>query len=190
MGVCVLGLRIVGGAMKEGRQCGDRQGGFLVKKSEGLMRPGRKTRQRKCWLTLSFNQSRRMSIDLDFFGRTEEVARPIAHSLSTKRRGGDCWGWPRLMSVSVSSANTYPPPKAAAYSASAIDATTTRMRWQKAWRGALWVVGEGSGWEGCDWIVAEGSGWKGWDWMRREARTRDCFSFRLCLRLSGGGLRR
>ncbi len=33
-----------------------------------------------------------MSIDLDFFGLTEEVARPIAHSLSTKRRGGDCWG--------------------------------------------------------------------------------------------------
>jgi hypothetical protein len=30
-----------------------------------------------------------MSIDLDFFGRTEEVARPIAHSLSTNRRGGE-----------------------------------------------------------------------------------------------------
>ncbi len=29
--------------------------------------------------------SRRMSIDLDFFGRTEEVARPIAHSLLAKR---------------------------------------------------------------------------------------------------------
>ncbi len=69
------------------------------------------------------------------------------------------------------------PPKAAAYSASATDATTTGMRWQKAWRGALWVVGEGSGCEG-------------WDWMRREARTRDCFSLMLCLRLSGGGLRR
>jgi hypothetical protein len=55
--------------------------------------------------------------------------------------------------------------------------TTTGMRWQKAWRGALWVVGEESGWEGCD-------------WMRREARTRDCFSLILCLRLSGGGLRR
>ncbi len=41
----------------------------------------------------------------------------------------------------------------------------------------LWVVGEGRGWEGCD-------------WMRREARTRDCVSLRLCLRLSGGGLRR
>jgi hypothetical protein len=36
-------------------------------------------------------QSRRMSIDLDFFGLlTEEIARPIAHSLSTNRRGGDC----------------------------------------------------------------------------------------------------
>jgi hypothetical protein len=45
-----------------------------LKKSAGLIRPGRKTRRRKCWLTLSFNQSRRMSIDLDFFGRTEEVA--------------------------------------------------------------------------------------------------------------------
>ena len=69
----------------------------------------------------------RMSIDLDFFGLTEEVARPIAHSLSTNRRGGDCWGWPRL--VSVSSTNTCPPPKPAAYSASATDATTTGMRW-------------------------------------------------------------
>ena len=31
---------------------------------------------------------------LDFFGLlvTEVAARPIAHSLSTKRRGGDCWG--------------------------------------------------------------------------------------------------
>jgi hypothetical protein len=73
-----------------------------VKKSAGLIRPGRKTRRRKCWFMLSFSQSRRMSIDVDFFGRTEEVARWIAHSLSTKRRGGDCWGWPRLVSVSVS----------------------------------------------------------------------------------------
>ncbi len=116
-----------------------------MKKSAGLMRPGRKTRRSKFWLTLSFNQSRRMSIDLDFFGRTEDVARPIAHSLSTNRRGGDGWGWPRLVRVSESSANTCPPPKAAAYSASATDATTTGMRWQKAWRGALWVVGEGGG---------------------------------------------
>ena len=135
-----------------------------MKKSAGLMRPGRKTRRRQFWLTLSFNQSRRMSIDLDFFGRTEDVARPIAHSLSTNKRGGDCGGWPRLVRVSESSANTCPPPKAAAYSASATDATTTGIRWQKAWRGALWVVVIGSGWEGCD-------------WMRREARTRDCFSF-------------
>ncbi len=111
------------------------------------------------------------------FARTEEAARPIANSLSTKRRGGNCWGWPRLVSVSVSSANTCPPPKAVAYSASATDATTTGMRLQKAWRGALWVVVEGNGWEGCD-------------WMRREARTRGCFSLILCLRLSGGGLRR
>ena len=59
-------------------------------------------------------------MDLDFFGRTEEVASPIAHSLSTNRRGGDCWGWPRLVRVSVSSTNTCPPPKAAAYSASAL----------------------------------------------------------------------
>ncbi len=57
------------------------------------MRPGSNTRQKKCWPALSLSQSRRMSIDLDFFGRTEEVARPIAHSLSTNRREGDCWGW-------------------------------------------------------------------------------------------------
>jgi hypothetical protein len=61
-----------------------------VKKSAGLMRPERKTRRKNFRLTLSLIQSRRMSIDLDFFGLTEEVARPIAHSLSTNRRGGDC----------------------------------------------------------------------------------------------------
>ncbi len=81
-----------------------------------------------------------MSIDFDLFGLTEEVARPMAHSLSTNRRGGDCWGWSRLVRVSMSSTNTCPPPKAAAYSASATDATTTGMRWQWAWRGALWVT--------------------------------------------------
>ncbi len=86
-----MGLRIVGGAVKDGKAAMWRQTGrILVKKSAGLIRPGRKTRWRKCCLTLSFNQSRRMSIDLDFFGRAEEVARPIAHSLSTNRRGGDC----------------------------------------------------------------------------------------------------
>jgi hypothetical protein len=81
------------------------------------MRPGRKTRRKNSWLALSLSQSRRMSIDLDFFGLTEEVARSMAHSLSTNRRGGDCWGWPRLVlfRVSVSSTNTCPPPKAAAY---------------------------------------------------------------------------
>ncbi len=57
-------------------------------------------------------------------GLTEEVARPMAHSLSTNRRGGDCWGWSRLVRVSVSSTNTCPPANAAAYSASATDATT------------------------------------------------------------------
>jgi hypothetical protein len=119
-----------------------------------------------------------MSIDLDFFGLTEEVARSIAQSLSTNKRGGDCWGWPRLLvRVSVSSTSTCLPPKEAAYLASASDATTTGMRWQKAWRRALWVMGVGK--------VTEG-----WDWMRREARIRVCLVFRLCLRLSGGVLRR
>jgi hypothetical protein len=64
----------------------------LVKKSAGLIRPGRKTRRTKCWLTLSFNQSRRMSIDLDFFGRIDEVARPIAHSLPDQKRCYSCGG--------------------------------------------------------------------------------------------------
>jgi hypothetical protein len=96
---------------------------ILVKKSTGLMRPGIKTRRKNCWPALSLSQSIRMSIDLDFFGLTEEVARPIAHSLSAKRRGGDCWGWPRLVRVSVSSTKTCPPPNAAEYFASATDAT-------------------------------------------------------------------
>ncbi len=122
----------------------------MVKKSAGLMRPGRKTRRKKCWLAHSLSQSRRMSIDLDFFGLTEEVARPMAHSLSTNRRGGDCWGWPRLVRVSVSSTYTCPPPKAEAYSASATDAATTGMRWQWAWRGALWVTEDGRVKEGLD----------------------------------------
>jgi hypothetical protein len=118
---------------------------FSEEVSPGLIRPGRKTRRKKFWPALSLIQSRCMSIDLDFFGLTEEAARPIAHTLSTNRRGGDCWGWPRLVRVSVSSTNTWPPPKAAAYSASATDATTTGMRWQKAWRGALWVTRGGEG---------------------------------------------
>jgi len=50
----------------------------------------------------------------------------------------------------VSSTNTCPPPKAEAYSASATDATTTGMRWQWAWRGALWVTEEGRVKEGLD----------------------------------------
>ncbi len=53
-------------------------------------------------------------------------------------------GWPRLVRVSVSSINTCPPPKATKYSASATDAATKGMRWQKAWRGAL-LVGDRSG---------------------------------------------
>jgi hypothetical protein len=52
------------------------------------------------------------------------------------------------MSVSESSANTCPPPKAAAYSASATDINTTGMRWQKAWRGTLWVGGKEVGGKG------------------------------------------
>jgi hypothetical protein len=72
-----------------------------VKKSAGLMRPGRKTRRKNSWLALSLSQLRRMSIDLDFFGLTEEVAISMAHSLSTNRRGDGCWGWPRLVRVSV-----------------------------------------------------------------------------------------
>jgi hypothetical protein len=78
------------------------------------------------------------------------------------------------VSVSVISANTCPPPKAAAYSASATDATTTGMRWQKAWRGALWgvVVGGEEGW--CD-------------WMRRGARVRDSVFRRLCLSVTVWG---
>jgi hypothetical protein len=72
------------------------------------------------------------------------------HSLSTSRRGGDCWGCPRLVRVSVNSTNTCPPPKAAAYSASATDATITGMRWQWAWRGALWVTEMGKVKEGLD----------------------------------------
>jgi hypothetical protein len=103
------------------------------------MRPGGNTRRKNCWLALSLSQSSRMSIDFDFFGRTEEVARPI---IVDKQEREWLLGWPRLVRVSVSSTNTFPPPKAAAYSASATDATTTGMRWKWAWRGALWVVTE------------------------------------------------
>ncbi len=92
-----MGVECIGdgvwGAVKEGEGCKVTvDGRILVKKSAGLMRPGRKTRRKNCWLALSLSQSRRMSIDLDFLGLTDEVARPIAHSLSTNRRGGDCCG--------------------------------------------------------------------------------------------------
>jgi hypothetical protein len=62
--------------------------------------------------------------------RPNRRSRRTDGALSTNRRMGDCWGWPRLVRASVSSTNTCPPPKAAAYSASATDATTTGMRWQ------------------------------------------------------------
>ncbi len=141
----------VWGAMKEGEGCKVAvDGEDFSGEVGGLMRPGRKTRWKKSWLALSLSQSRRMSIDLDFFGLTEEVARPMAHSLSTNRRGGDCWGWPRLVRVSVSSTNTCSPPIAEAYSASATDATTTGMHWQWAWRGALWMTEDGKVKDGLD----------------------------------------
>jgi hypothetical protein len=77
--------------------------------------------------------------------------------------------------VSENSANTCPPPKAAVYSASATDATTTGMRWQKAWL------------EGC--IVGSG----GRQWVGRvgldEAGGTDKGLF-LSYTFSGGGLRR
>jgi hypothetical protein len=53
-------------------------GRILVKKSAGLIRPGIKIKWKNYWQALSLSQSRRMSIDLDFFGLTDEVARPIA----------------------------------------------------------------------------------------------------------------
>jgi hypothetical protein len=58
-----------------------------VKKSAGLIRPGRKTRRRKCWLTLSFNQSRRMSIDLDFFGRNQRSRKTDSAFVIDKKKG-------------------------------------------------------------------------------------------------------
>jgi hypothetical protein len=70
-----------------------RQG--VVKKSAGLIRPGRKTIRKKFCPALSLIQSRHMSIDLDFFGLTEEVARPIAHSsrvCAGRRHGEGCCG--------------------------------------------------------------------------------------------------
>ncbi len=82
-----------------------------------------------------------------------------------------------MVRVSVSSTNTCPSPKAAAYSASATDATITGMRWQKAWRGALWVTKVGKPKDR-------------WDWRRETARTRVCLVFWFFLLLSGGGLRR
>ncbi len=140
----VWGLRVIGSAVKERD---------LMKKSVELMRPGRKTANGRIVgsASPSSSQSKRMSIDLDFFGLTEEVARPIAHSLSTNRRGGDCWGWPRLARVSVSSTNTCLPPKAAASdraASHAADFGRDRGNWRRhrprepwkrgGWLGGLW----------------------------------------------------
>jgi hypothetical protein len=62
-----------------------------------------------------------------------------------------------LVKVSESSANTCPPPKVVAYSASATDAATTGMRWQKASMGS--IVGDGG----------RGS-MRGWDYKRRDGQ--------------------
>ena len=72
----------------------------------GVNEAGKENKTEELLSGTSLSQSRRMSMDLNFFGLTEEVASPIAHSLSTNNRGGDCWGWPRLVRVSVSSTNT------------------------------------------------------------------------------------
>jgi hypothetical protein len=63
----------------------------LGKEFGGVDKAGEEDKTEFVWPALSRIQSRHMSIDLDFFGLTEEVARPIAHSLSTNRRGGDCY---------------------------------------------------------------------------------------------------
>jgi hypothetical protein len=80
-----------------------------------------------------------------------------------------------LVRVSVSSTNTCPPPKVAAYSTSATYATTTGMRWQKAWRGALWATGVV--WDKRDGIVTGGRHGQGtvsptlsvtfWGWVKK-----------------------
>ena len=118
-----------------------------MKNSAGLMRPGRKTRRKNCWLALS------VETHVYRLG----LLRPYRRSRKTdgafvvdEEERGDCWGWPRLVRVSVSSTNTCPPPKAEAYSASTTDATTTGMRWQWAWRGALWATEVGKVKEGLD----------------------------------------
>ncbi len=80
---------IIGSAVKEG---GDFNvavdGKDFSEEVGGVDEAGEKDKAEEFWLALSFIQSRHMPIDLDFFGLTGEVARPIAHSLSTKRRGG------------------------------------------------------------------------------------------------------
>ena len=70
-------------------------GSILVKKSARFEVPSIFTTVNRFCLTLSRIQSNRMSIDLDFFGRTVEVANPMAHKLSTKTGVGG-WGYPRL----------------------------------------------------------------------------------------------
>ncbi len=79
--------------MKDKNRGGDTFPGFArTKDVPSLLIAGKENKTEEFLRGLSLSQSRRMSMDLDFFGLTEEVARPIAHSLSTNKRGGG-QGW-------------------------------------------------------------------------------------------------
>jgi hypothetical protein len=81
----------VWGAVKEGEGCEVTvDGEDFGEEVGGVDEAGKEDKTEELLAGPLLSQSRRMSIDLDFFGLTEEVARPMAHSLSTNRRGGDC----------------------------------------------------------------------------------------------------
>ena len=67
-----------------------------------------------------------MSIDLDRFALTVSLAMPTAHSLSQRSRVGGC-GYPKAESTVRIHSPFCALINAAAYSASAADATTTSM---------------------------------------------------------------
>jgi hypothetical protein len=92
VGGCVWGLRVVGGAMKEGGKGGN----VAIYREDfseevgGVDEAGEEYKAEKM-LSHPLLQPAETHIDrLGLLRANEEVARPIAHSLSTNRRGGEC----------------------------------------------------------------------------------------------------
>ncbi len=187
VGVGVLGLRIVGGAMKEGK--GGNVAIYRKDFSEeigGVDEAGEKDKAEKV-LAHTFLQPVETHVyRLGLFRANQRSRKTDSAFVIDKKKGrrllgvakvGEC---ERELSQHLSTTK----------SGGILRLCYRRNHYGYALAEGVegCIVGSGGRqWVGRQW---EGSGWEGCDWMRREARTRECFSLMLCLRLSGGGLRR